>query len=144
MDKLYRRTVSKGGRVRYEVAGLDMQHNLFGKGAHLLLIGDDWGSYHRNVDPDKAGLLAAAKEMRDAMTDAISGALKLEPKVVKQNKVHQDAWSVYTKYLEARGEEPPSMLIGKSAYEIVDAGINALMESEKSERIRQAQTVSKI
>lgn len=68
----------KHGR-RYVELGKYVAFECYEYGAHLLVVNKGCTSYLRNVEPDKAGVLAAMKIAKDAMVRAFMEASDLRP-----------------------------------------------------------------
>ena len=114
----------KVGR-RYKQVGEYMQFDCFPLGAHLLVVQKGSTSYLHNVEPDKAGLLAAMKLSKDAMLQAFMEASDLRPanqpvKITEEQRRLLDE-------LKATGF-CTEMWIRESIQGIIDAGMKVLEE----------------
>lgn len=66
------------------------------KPGHILVsIDGNCTSYLRDVAPDRAPVLAALKECREAILAAMHKAAEFRPKVTKLSLAHQRAYAVY-------------------------------------------------
>ena len=112
----------KHGR-RYKQVGQYLEFDCFSNGAHLLVVNKGSTSYLHNVEPDKAGVLAAMKIAKDAMLQAFMEASDLRPAnppvtITEEQRRLLDE-------LKATGFNE-SVWIRESAQGIIDAGMNAL------------------
>jgi hypothetical protein len=96
----------------------------FPKGAHLVITHPGGRSTRYNVDPDYAGLIAASRVAEDAMTKAMRMASELKPPQTPITPAQQRAW----KKLAKEFGNDICILQGSSAYDIAQAGINALQQ----------------
>lgn len=114
----------KHGR-RYFELGKHIEFDCYEYGSHLLSV-NKWGtSYLRNVDPEKASLLAAMKIAKDAMLEAFMQ----ESDVQAANppaQITQEQRNLLDK-LEATGFMT-TMWVRASAHDIIDAAFKALEE----------------
>jgi hypothetical protein len=91
---------------------------------HLLVTVDgNCRSYMRNVDPDRAAVLAALAEFRAAVRDSITAAAEFRPKVTKLSKRHQDA---YARYQAAIPKAERCALWAGSIGDGIDAAVKVL------------------
>ena len=114
----------KVGR-RYKQVGEYMQFDCFPLGAHLLVVQKGSTSYLHNVDPDKAGLLAAMKLSKDAMVQAFFEASDLRP--ANQPVTITEEQRRLLDELKATGFNE-SVWIRESVQGIIDAGMRVLEE----------------
>lgn len=112
----------KVGR-RYKQVGEYMQFDCFPLGAHLLVVQKGSTSYLHNVEPDKAGLLAAMKIAKDAMIEAFNNASDLRP-AQQTTPITQEQRNLLDK-LAATGFNS-EIWIRESAQGIIDAGMKVL------------------
>ena len=112
----------KHGR-RYKQVGQYMEFDCFSNGAHLLVVNKGSTSYLHNVEPDKAGVLAAMKIAKDAMVQAFMEASDLRP--ANQPVTITEEQRRLLDELKATGFNE-SVWIRESAQGIIDAGMNAL------------------
>ena len=118
----------KVGR-RYKQVGEYMQFDCFPLGAHLLVVNKGCTSYLHNVEPDKAGLLAAMKIAKDAMVQAFMEASDLRP-AKEPVKITEEQRRLLDE-LKATGF-CTEMWIRESAQGIVDAAFTALEVYDES------------
>ena len=118
----------KVGR-RYKQVGEYMQFDCFPLGAHLLVVNKGCTSYLRNVEPDKAGVLAAMKIAKDAMTQAFMKASDLRP--VNQPVTITEEQRRLLDELKATGF-CTEMWIRESIQGIIDAGMKVLEDYDES------------
>ena len=114
----------KHGR-RYVELGKYMDFECYEYGAHLLVVNKGCTSYLRNVEPDKAGVLAAMKIAKDAMLKAFMDASDLRP--AKEPVEITEEQRQLLDELKATGFFT-EMWIRESAHGIVDAAFKALEE----------------
>ena len=95
----------------------------FRKGTHIVMSYPGGQSRRYNIDPDYAGLIAASRVAEDAMTKAMRMASELKPPQTPITPAQQRAW----KKLAKEFGNDICTLQGASAYDIVQAGINALL-----------------
>ncbi len=112
----------KHGR-RYVELGKYMDFDCYEYGAHLLVVNKGGTSYLRNVEPDKAGALAAMKVAKDAMLQAFMEASDLQP-VNPPSTITEEQRRLLDE-LKATGFNE-SVWIRESAQGIVDAAFKAL------------------
>ena len=112
----------KVGR-RYKQVGQYLEFDCFSNGAHLLVVNKGCTSYLRNVEPDKAGVLAAMKIAKDAMLQAFMEASDLRP--ANQPVTITEEQRRLLDELKATGFNE-SVWIRESAQGIVDAAFKAL------------------
>lgn len=94
----------------------------FPKGAHLVISHPGGRSTRYNVDLNYAGLIAAGRVAKDAMTEAIQKASELRPQQTPVTPAQQRAWKNLTK---AFGDEL-NLLHWSSSHDIAQAGLRAL------------------
>ena len=117
----------KHGR-RYKQVGQYLEFDCFSNGAHLLVVNKGSTSYLHNVEPDKAGVLAAMKIAKDAMVQAFMEASDLRPanqpvKITEEQRRLLDE-------LKATGF-CSEVWIRESAQGIIDAAFTALEEYDE-------------
>ena len=112
----------KHGR-RYVELGKYVDLDCYEYGAHLLVVNKGCTSYLRNVEPDKAGVLAAMKIAKDAMVQAFMEASDLRP--ANQPVTITEEQRRLLDELKATGFNE-SVWIRESAQGIVDAAFKAL------------------
>ena len=118
----------KHGR-RYKQVGQYLEFDCFSNGAHLLVVNKGCTSYLHNVEPDKAGVLAAMKIAKDAMVKAFMEASDLRP--VNQPVTITEEQRRLLDELKATGF-CTEMWIRESIQGIIDAGMNVLEEYNES------------
>ena len=118
----------KHGR-RYKQVGQYMEFDCFSNGAHLLVVNKGSTSYLHNVEPDKAGVLAAMKIAKDAMVQAFMEASDLRP--ANQPVTITEEQRRLLDELKATGF-CTEMWIRESAQGIIDAGMKALEKYDES------------
>jgi len=136
--QLYMRTVTPGGRVRYEPTAVPDYDGL-AEGAYLLVVEPGCKSWRRvSVSPDYAALLAAARVARGAVMDAIRS--RAEPRLVRPTKAQAEAWKACQAVMAGYGEAvAPLVLRGASLEDLADAVEGALLEAaaEAATNVRQ-------
>ena len=118
----------KHGR-RYKQVGQYLEFDCFSNGAHLLVVNKGSTSYLRNIEPDKAGVLAAMKVAKDAMLQAFMEASDLRP-ANQPVTITQEQRDLLDK-LKATGFNE-SVWIRESAQGIIDAGMRVLEKYNES------------
>ena len=108
---------------RYKQVGQYLEFDCFSNGAHLLVVNKGCTSYLRNVEPDKAGVLAAMKIAKDAMVQAFMEASDLRP-ANQPVTITQEQRDLLDK-LKATGFNE-SVWIRESTQGIIDAAFTAL------------------
>ena len=137
-EKLYLRTVSESGRVRYVDSGKAEWDcdTLPTKGATLIQRDgkrSTWYAY--GVEPDNAAVLAALHTAKQAMVAAIQAA-GLEAMHLRPGSDDDmlAAWECYVAEMNRRGVNPsPLICRGTSPTMIVNAAIFALEESMRAD-----------
>lgn len=112
----------KHGR-RYTELGKYVDIDCYEYGAHLLVVNKGCTSYLRNVEPDKAGVLAAMKIAKDAMVQAFMEASDLQP--ANQPVTITEEQRRLLDELKSTGFNE-SVWIRESIQGIIDAGMKAL------------------
>ena len=112
----------KHGR-RYIELGKYMDFDCYEYGCHLLVVNKGSTSYLRNVEPDKAGVLAAMKIAKDAMVQAFMEASDLRP--ANQPVTITEEQRRLLDELKATGF-CTEMWIRESIQGIIDAGMKVL------------------
>ena len=110
---------------RYVELGKYVDLDCYEYGAHLLVVNKGCTSYLHNVEPDKAGVLAAMKIAKDAMVQAFMEASDLRP-ANQPVTITQEQRDLLDK-LKATGF-CTEMWIRESAQGIIDAGMKVLEE----------------
>ena len=118
----------KVGR-RYKQVGEYMQFDCFPLGAHLLVVQKGSTSYLHNVEPDKAGVLAAMKIAKDAMLHAFMEASDLRP-ANQPVTITQEQQDLLDKLKETGFNS--EMWIRESSQGIIDAGMKVLEKYDES------------
>ena len=118
----------KHGR-RYIELGKYVDLDCYEQGAHLLVVNKGCTSYLRNVEPDKAGVLAAMKITKDAMLQAFMEASDLRP-ANPPVTITQEQRDLLDK-LKATGFNE-SVWIRESIQGIIDAGMSVLEDYDES------------
>ena len=118
----------KHGR-RYVELGKYVDIDCYEYGAHLLVVNKGSTSYLHNVEPDKAGVLAAMKIAKDAMVQAFMEASDLRP--VNQPVTITEEQRRLLDELKATGFNE-SVWIRESAQGIVGAAFTALEKYDES------------
>lgn len=129
----------KVGRRYVPVAEYDNEYlDSFPKGNHLVMCYPGGSSRRFNIDPDYAGLLAAARVMEDVMAQAIVKASEMRPHRTPITERQRKAWD---KLCKEFGDQRYVIEI-PSAREIAEAGVKALQEEAKvlqsNEAVRKA------
>lgn len=114
---------------RYKQVGEYMQFDCFPLGAHLLVVQKGSTSYLHNVEPDKAGVLAAMKIAKDAMLQAFMEASDLRP-AKEPVKITEEQRRLLDE-LKATGF-CTEIWIRESAQGIIDAGMKVLEDYDES------------
>ena len=114
----------KHGR-RYFELGKHIEFDCYEYGAHLLVVNKDSTSYLRNIDPEKASLLAAMKIAKDAMLEAFMQASDVQA-ANPPAQITQEQRNLLDK-LEATGFMT-TMWVRASVHDIVDAAFKTLEE----------------
>lgn len=117
----------KSGRRYVEIGVCENEHLHFPHGAHLVWSRPGGNLTHYSIEPADAALLAAATRMREAMVAAMQNADRWEPEGPLKGK-EKEAWEAYK---AIAGERSTLRLKGVSMYDVVQAGINALMNDIK-------------
>ena len=99
------------------------------QGAHLPVVNKGSTSYLHNVEPDKAGVLAAMKIAKDAMVQAFMEASDLRP--ANQPVTITEEQRRLLDELKATGFNE-SVWIRESAQGIIDAAFTALEKYDES------------
>ena len=98
------------------------------KGAHLIMVDDQWAVRKYNVDPDRGAVMWAIELHRDALLRAISGAGRLKPRSgVPFTEAQHTAWKAFEKEMGGC----VTTLQGPSASYILDALSDAIIEATK-------------
>lgn len=92
------------------------------EGVHLVIVEPNTSIYKYNIDPDFAAVIAAASHARDAMANVIHEAGKFRPIDELLTQEQLDAWHQMEKVMGSK----LYTLQSASAYDVVDAGIEAL------------------
>jgi len=82
---------------RYKAWATDewRQFDMARAGHMLISVDGNCTSYMRGVEPDRAPVLAALKECREAILAAMHKAAEFKPKATKLSLAHQRAYAVY-------------------------------------------------
>jgi len=118
------------GRRYVEVLEYDTELiDSYPQGAHLVVCKPGGVSRKYNVDPNYAGLIAAGEIAQDVMCNAMVKASELKPNTAPLTLGQKKAWDNLVKEFGDQGRT----LHGASAYEIVQAGLQALYaEAQKN------------
>ena len=115
----YRKQGKKYVPVTYYDSELD---NSWHEGAHLVIVEPNTTIQRVGINPDFATVIAAASYARDAMANAIFEASKFRPVDQPLTQEQLDAWHQMEKVMGSR----LYTLTSTSAYDVVDAGIEAM------------------
>lgn len=115
----YRRQGRKYVPVTYYDSDLD---NSWHEGVHLVIVEPNTTIRRFNIDPDFATTIAAASYARDAMASAVFEASKFRSAEEPLTQEQLDAWYQMEKVMGSRLHTLTSV----SAYDVVDAGIEAM------------------
>lgn len=115
----YRKQGKKYVPVTYYDSELD---NSWHEGAHLVIVEPNTTIRRVGINPDFATVIAAASYARDAMANAIFEASKFRPVDQPLTQEQLDAWHQMEKVMGSR----LYTLTSTSAYDVVDAGIEAM------------------
>lgn len=130
MTDLYKREVSKNGKVRYVPVAHYSEESIssYPYGTHLVVCRA--GSTRRiyNVDVDYAPLIAAMHHCIDDMATAVYEASQAKPKKTPVTPEQKEAWENLKK---AYGDELFSITY-PSAHDVAKAGIEALYDVIKN------------
>jgi hypothetical protein len=110
------------------------------KGKWLVIVDENSSSATTRIDPDFIELYAASHEVKEKMAEALHEKSKLRPSSQKISKKEQKAWEAYK---EIMGEDVPALFEYASVYEIVEAGIDVLIEQAKCNKKRTKQKKKK-
>lgn len=117
----------KRGRRYVEIGVYEDAYLHYPHGAHLVWSRPGGVLTHYRIEPADAAMLATADRMRDAMLDAMHKADRFEPEG-KLTGYRLRAWNAYK---AIAGEDSALRLKGPSMYDVVDAGIKALIEATR-------------
>lgn len=122
----------KQGRRYVEIGVYDNEALYYPHGAHLIWSRPGGALTHYNIEPADAALLAAAARMREPMVEAMrkTDAMELKPAANRRplTKLERKAWDAY----KAIAGAPQSLYLeGKSLHDVVQAGIDVLIEAVK-------------
>lgn len=118
----------KVGRKYVEVSQYDNDlQNAMVEGTHLVIVKPGRKSYHYNIDPNVVALIAASEHAKGAMVDALVEANKLKPQRTPLTVEQAEAWE----NLKKAFDDQMFSLYYDSATNVVNAGINALIEESK-------------
>lgn len=117
----------KHGR-RYTELGKYVDLDCYEYGAHLLVVNKGSTSYLHNVEPDKAGVLAAMKIAKDVMVQAFMEASDLRP--ANQPVTITEEQRRLLDELKATGFNE-SVWIRESIQGIIDAGMKVLEDYDE-------------
>lgn len=130
-DKITGETLYEKRGRRYHPVQFRPYLDSYGVGAHLVVVLRTPGeatltSYRHNVDPDRAAVLAAVAEVREAMSKAAHKAnqLRLDESKTYTKKQREE----YRRFAEALRDEPPLMFQGVAPADLVDAAVRVLEE----------------
>lgn len=123
MTKIYK----KVGRRYVEIGIFENEYLHYPHGAHLLWSRKGGVLTRYKIEPADAALLASAERMREAMIEAMQKADRFEPHEKLTGK-RLKAWNAYK---AIAGDESSLRLKGSSMHDVVQAGIDALIEAVK-------------
>ena len=118
-ETFYRRQGKRYVPITYYDSELDASWH---EGAHLVIVEPNTTIRRFSIDPDFATLIAAASYARDDMANAIHEASKFRPIDQPLSQEQLDAWHQMEKVMGSR----LYTLTSASAYDVVDAGIEAM------------------
>lgn len=122
----------KLGRRYAEIGVYDDESRFYPHGVHLVVSGPGSTLTRYNVDPQYAGVLAAAKLAEDAMVNAIIDAQVPVP-TEELTGVRLKAWEAYKAVI---ADHTPVTAMCNSAVTIAQAGIKALIEATKKQQVK--------
>lgn len=132
----------KVGRKYVPVSEYDSNlHNAFPKGTHMILhVDPGMTSYHYNIDPALAPVLAAAKYGEEALSKAIVKAtdLRRQERHGKENRITEEQRLAWEHLVEVFGEDA-KMLEWPSARGAAEEVIKKL--SEETEKMLEVPAV---
>lgn len=117
----------KVGRRYVEIGTYDDEQLHYPHGAHLVWSRPGGVLTRYSIEPADAALLAASQRMYDAMLEAMRNADRWEPDHALKAK-EKKAWEAYK---AIAGEQSALRLKGPSLHDVVQAGIDALIEAVK-------------
>jgi hypothetical protein len=123
----------KVGRRYVEIGAYENEYLHYPHGAHLIWSRPGGVLTRYQIEPADAALLAAAQRMHDAMMDAMQKADRWEPDEELKGK-RAKAWEAYK---SIAGEESTLRIKGASMQDVVQAGIDVLMEAAKNNTRQQ-------
>lgn len=118
----------KVGRRYVEIGTHEDAYYHYPNGVHLVWSCPGAVLKKYNINPDDAALLAAAERMRDAMVHAMRSADRPTPSEELKG-VQKEAWEAYK---AIAGDSITLRLQGKSAYDVVDAGIQVALQAAQA------------
>ena len=131
MTAIYKKVKNRYVEIgRYE----DEHLSHYPHGVHLVLSMPGSRLTRFQIEPEIAGLLAAAEIARPAMMEAMRNANHYRPSGPQGRpltKREQKAWAAYK---AIAGEESCIILQGASMHDIVDAGFQRLIEVAREKR----------
>lgn len=113
----------KRGRRYYPAAERD-EYESFPKGAHLVICEPGSSLTRFNVEPDRAGLLAAAEPARERIRLAVVEALAMRPTTRPVTSEQRGAWDAF---VAAMGDNR-FIVEYPSVNEVADRAIEAIFE----------------
>lgn len=120
----------KVGRRYVEIGTYEDERMHFPHGAHLVWSRPGSVLTQYRIEPADAAMLAAAERMRDAMMEAMHKADRVEPDGKLTGK-RLRAWNAYK---AIAGDESALRLKGPSMHDVVEAGLQALIEAVKNDK----------
>lgn len=120
----------KRGRRYVEIGVYENAYLYYPHGAHLVWSRPGGTLSLYCIEPADAALLAAAQRMRDSMSEAMQRADRIEPEG-KLTGRQLDAWNAYK---AIAGEDSALRLKVPSMDEVIDAGIQALINAAKGKK----------
>lgn len=117
----------KIGRRYHPVRETDAYEGLT-EGAWLVIVKPGCTTMRRAVEPD-AAVYAAAEVAREPMLEAMRKACELRPKATALTEREKRAIAAYNRVM---GDAHPLMVQGSSIAEVVDVGIDALVQASKT------------
>ena len=121
---LYEKKVYPSGKARYIPTGTQWPSNYFTEGVYLVRVKPGDESVVSIISPDRAEVLAAIEEAREAMQEKLAELLRFLPQDKLTSDIEQEAYRNYAETLTDKGLDPyPMQLSMKSVWGIVDAAI---------------------
>lgn len=119
----------KVGRRYVEIGAYDCEERHYPHGAHLVWSRNGGVLTRYNIDPADAAILSAAQRMSEAMMEAMRKADRWQPEAKLTGK-DLKAWEAYK---AIAGEQSSLRLKGVSMHDVVQAGIDVLIEAARKQ-----------